>query len=47
VKATKKFLDEHPEELKKLSVYRRLNAVGANVVCAFLGWPERQERKRN
>jgi len=40
VRVAKRFLEEHPEEVKKLSLHGRLTIVGANIVCAFLGWNE-------
>ena len=44
IRATKKFLEDNPNEAKKLSAYRRLNTVGANVIKDFLGWDETRVR---
>jgi len=40
VRVTKQFLEEHPEEIKKLSSYSRLTIVGADMISKFLGWGE-------
>jgi len=40
VKATKKFLEGHPEEKKKLSPHGRTTLTGARMIAAFLGWNE-------
>jgi predicted transcriptional regulator len=44
VKVAKKFLEEHPEEIKKLSACRRLNTIGADIICSFLNWNESRVR---
>ena len=38
VRAAKKFLEEHPEEVKKLCFHGRITMVGSSVISAFLGW---------
>ena len=44
VRVAKKYLEEHPEE-KPLSVHGRSDqAVGADVICKFLGWNETRVR---
>ena len=44
VRVAKKYLEEHPEEVKELSVHGRLTIIGADVICKFLGWNETRVR---
>jgi len=44
VRVTKKFLEEHPEEVKELSAHGRLTIIGADIICDFLGWNESRVR---
>jgi len=39
VRVTKQFLEEHPEEMKKLGQVK-LGSVGADFICRFLNWKE-------
>ena len=40
VRATRKFLEEHPEEKKKLYAHGRITITGAPMIAKFLGWDE-------
>lgn len=44
VRVTKQFLEEHPEEKKKISAHGRLTIVGANMISNFLNWNEQRVR---
>lgn len=36
----KKYLEEHPEEVKKILLYRKESIIGAPAIASFLNWPE-------
>jgi hypothetical protein len=38
VRVTKQFLEEHPEEKRKILVHGKESLVGATMICEFLGW---------
>jgi len=40
VRVTKQFLEEHPEEVKKLSPHGRTTILGATMISQFLNWNE-------
>jgi hypothetical protein len=44
VKVAKEFLENNADELQKLSANRRLNTVGADMICKFLNWNETRIR---
>jgi len=43
VRAARKFLEEHPEEMKKIGQVKS-GSTGADFVARFLGWPEHRVR---
>ena len=40
VRVTKQFLEQHPEEVKKLSSHGRLTIIGKDMISQFLNWNE-------